>query len=137
LQFLPGVFFLTQKGLTDHQYDTLSLQTSHIDSTLEEPVKEEKNNAWTEVRELVSDKLHPLIDLLETKGVSLPLVGEEFEHNGGVIGELELAWHTEQTGVYESDAEQVKKQLTAQGWRLFTMEEAVLHPEDILEQLTI
>ncbi|MBI9088305.1 MAG: DEAD/DEAH box helicase [Desulfobacterium sp.] len=135
MQFLPGVLFLTRQGLVEHQYDSLSLKTSHIGFTPDESEKEESSEAWTEVRELVTEKLLLLIDGLEKEGVAVPLVGEEFEADGSVIGELELAWRNEQVGVYESSTEKLKVKLTAEGWRLFTIEEGILHPEDIIDTL--
>ncbi|MCP4119757.1 MAG: DEAD/DEAH box helicase [Desulfobacteraceae bacterium] len=136
MQFLPGVLFLTRQGLVDHYYDSLSLKSSHVDLIPDESGKEESSEAWTEVRELVSEKLYSLVDDLESKGADVPLVGEEFESGGEVIGELELAWHNRKIGIYESSAEEIKEKLITEGWRLFSIEEAALHPEATIEALT-
>ena len=150
-QFLPGVIFLTREGLKDHEYDELSLEASTVIGTsltsdaidLASTDKPESgqtdssgDNAWQEVRELmVEEDLLPLIDALEKAGTDLPLVGEEFESNGAVIGDLELAWPAQRIGIFISIDDEFKSNLENQGWKLFSGEVAMLHPEDIINEL--
>ena len=150
-QFLPGVIFLTREGLKDHEYDDLSLEASTVIGTsltsdaidLASTNKPESgqadssgDQAWQEVRELmVEEDLLPFIDALEKAGTDLPLVGEEFESNGAVIGDLELAWPAQRIGIFISIDDEFKSNLENQGWKLFSGEVAMLHPEDIINEL--
>ena len=92
---------------------------------------------WIEVRELVETRLLPLLDLLEIKGSSVPDPGPEFLENGAVVGALELAWHDRKIWVCDSSAEKLREKLVGEGWHLFTIEEAGLNPEGLMDELNM
>lgn len=132
MQFLSGARFITRKGMEEHRYDKLTDKASYTDFTPNESVETEGSEDWTEVRGLVLEELLPLIAALEKSGMVIPVPGQDIEEDGEVIGVLELAWNNERVGVYESGEERVKEKLEAEGWRLFAIEEAIAHPEDII-----
>lgn len=133
MQFLPGTRFITRKGIEEHRYDGLSDKASVVDRISDTAREVERSTAWREVRELVSEDLLPLLNTLEAGGMRAPEVGENITVNDEVIGELELAWHDDRIGVYADDADQVREKLTADGWRLFAVEDAVACHEGILD----
>ncbi len=152
LQFLPNTLFFTRKGLKDHQYDGLVLSTSHTGFTpsAEDDQREETGTVratdaaagttpeagpWNEVRELVNEALADLIHRLENCHAAVPVVGEEFEHQGVVLGELELAWHDRQVGVYDVENAGLQAALSEKGWQLFTIDHVILHPDEMISAL--
>jgi len=124
------------KGPSAPALDSRTLPDQQAESSRDQVPGETHSAPWIEVRELVEKRLFPLLDLLEKKGIPVPVAGAEFLENGAVIGELELAWHDIKIGVCESNAENIRERLVGEGWRIFTMEEAGLNPEDIIDEFT-
>ncbi len=151
LQFLSHIIFLTRKGLKDHQYDGLVLTRSHVGFTppAHEDHRQEQGHdsvtaapptpdagAWNEVRELADEALADLILRLENCQAPVPGVGEEVADNGVVLGELELAWQDRQVGVVDKNNAGLLDTLTNKGWQLFSMEQVILNPEDVIRAVT-
>ncbi len=132
MQFLPGTRFVSVRGVNEHLYENLSDKMSVMDETPMGAQEAEPSSAWSEARELVSEELLPLLDALETAGIAVPEVGEEFAVDGKVVGELELAWRNERVGLHEAHADRLIVKLKADGWRLYSVEDAMAHHETII-----
>lgn len=80
----------------------------------------------------MSEALADLTYRLENCHAAVPVVGEEFEYRGVVLGELELAWHDRQVGVYGADNAELQAALSENGWQLFTIDQVILHPDEMI-----
>lgn len=133
MQFLPGTRFITRNGVAEHRYDDLSDKARVIDVTPPVIEEKERSDAWAEMRDFISEELYLLLDALEAGGIEAPAAGYEFTSDGEVIGELELAWHSERIGVYASQTDKMLTKLKADGWRLFPVDDVAARHETIID----
>jgi DEAD/DEAH box helicase domain-containing protein len=133
-QFLPHTAFITERGLVDHCYDTISsVDQDEIQASSENPSA--FDNAWKELKELVLSDVLPLIDYMQNKGLIVPEAGMEIEKYGEVIGEIELAWAEKRVAVIKTDYAHLKPGLESDGWTCLDLEMVIVNPELIVSIL--
>lgn len=77
------------------------------------------------------------IDLLQNAGLPVPVAGMEIEKYGEVLGEIELAWENQKIAILNEDYLDMKSGLEPDGWKCFSVTEALLNYEPVMAALKI
>ena len=113
LQFLPGAWWTTRRGMERRLYDALDTVSGPA------PVPGRFDALWKEAYELAAPDLLPVLEALSGSGAPAPEVGFELcGEDGVVLAEAELAWPEQQTAVLWPDDPEQAGVLAKAGWRV-------------------
>ena len=113
LQFLPGAWWTTRKGIEERLYDALD--------GVSDPARApgEVEALWKEALELVAPDLLPVLEALSRGGAPPPEVGFELcGEDGVVLAEAELAWPERRVAALWPDEPEQAGALVSAGWRV-------------------
>ena len=111
LQFLPGAWWTTTRGLQRGLYPEAWPAGTSADSTADE---------WFEALEDLDEALGPLLRELRAREASLPEIGYELgEESGATVAEAEAAWPGARVAVLRADQQEFAGVFRQQGWTVF------------------
>ncbi len=133
-QFLPYSYFVTTDGLKNKAYDGLKLHEEPFSaSATQEP--QQKDSAWTELRELTEEEFHGLLDKLEEHEWPAPEAGFELEGaDGEIIGSAELAWEELKLAFLTEGELENKQGFTDAGWEIIPIKHVLMNPEEFIHR---
>jgi hypothetical protein len=124
-QFLPGSFFTTTSGLSEHLYDALDVAQVN-----------ESEFEWEAALASCLDEDKAFLLALQKAGVQAPIMGHEFTtEDKGVIASAEMAWPQKLFCLLSEYDKAYEKVIEDLGWQYTCLREAKLNPQAIIDQL--
>ncbi len=113
LQFLPGAWWTTRRGIEGRLYDVL-----HGFAALT-PASARDDALWREAFEFVAPDLLPVLETLSGGGAPAPEVGFELcGEDGVVVAEAELAWPERRFAVVWPEHPEQAEVMAGAGWQV-------------------
>ena len=112
LQFLPGGFWTTHRGLREQAY-------ANLRAGVQEGATPELPEAWNEAIEFADETARPLLRGLASRGADVPEIGFELvDSRGAVAAEAEAAWPMHRAAVLLPDQEEADRAFRAAEWNV-------------------
>lgn len=132
LQFLPGAWFVTTRGLEANSYAVL-LQASGVRST--RPTGQ-PDQSLDELLDLCAPEVRALIRLIKEEGLPMPEPGFELaSQSGEVIATAELAWPALRLGILLETQAESEQALINAGWKVHRFMLIRANPKEFLAEL--
>jgi DEAD/DEAH box helicase domain-containing protein len=131
-QFLPFTYFITKDGIKKKSYNNLRLFN---EDKFQEgvPVVDPEKEEWSDIKEMVDDALHGILDKLEKQGWAVPEAGYELEGiNGEIVACAELAWAELKIAFLMKEELVGENHFRDAGWRTIPMNKVIENPDEYM-----
>ena len=97
------------------------------------PVVAPEKEEWGDIKEMVDDALHGILDKLEKQGWSVPEAGYELEGiNGEIVACAELAWAELKIAFLMEEELAGENHFIEAGWRTIPMSKVIENPDEYM-----